>query len=349
MSESVDNTDVTRGRALVSRQTRFVIVGIAFLCVLFLIAYMVFFSGQKPTASNSYKPTPGRAWVAPTLPPAIPVHHADTSQKKVVNKLPPATGEAPIPMIMPMGFGSVSGASTFIRPAVKTTTDAGSNETKASVQAGNPQQDGTEAQHRVGIGHATIGRPFNMHMLLRRNTIFHCVVEQPLNTAVPGPLSCTVADDVMSADGSVVLIEKGSEVEGEVLDSPASGDDLVFVGFDEVLTPQGLPIYLNGSAGDTLGMSGIPGVVNDHIWRKLKATLLLAAVQIGGNALTNATQRSRSLNFNVGSGNGQMLAQTTLMRDLNIKSTLYDPAAKVITITVRQDIPFDNVYKLVAR
>lgn len=248
-----------------------------------------------------------------------------------------------------MGFGALEDTATNTAPAPRPAATPAAAVVAADKPKEDPQEDGTAEQRKANVGRAVIGKPFNMHLLLRRNTIFHCVVEEQINTAVPGPLSCTLADDVMSADGTVVLIEKGAIVNGEVMDTPVDGEDRVFIGFDEVVTQGGLPIYFNGSGGDELGTSGVPGVVNEHMWRKLKATLLLAAVQIGGNVAQNQTQKAGTMNLNVGGSYGTTLAQSALERDLNIRSTLYDPQAKVITITVRQDIPFDKVYRLRAR
>lgn len=353
MSDTTTNLpkgrDVTRGRSIMTRQMRFSLLATALLAMVAIAVYMFAF-GTKPAQQDAeYKPAPGRAWIAPRLPPVVAARTALPA-----NSLPPVTGK-PITaaVVAPMGFGALEDTAAGIgalppRPAsapASSGVPAG-----AATDKDNPQIDGTAEQQKANVGRAVIGKPFNMHLLLRRNTIFHCVIEEPINTAVPGPLSCELADDVMSADGTVVLIEKGATVNGEVMDSPVDGEDRVFVAFDEVVTQSGLPIYFgNASGGDELGTSGVPGVVNEHLWRKLKATVLLAGIQIGGQVAQNVTQKSSTVNMNIGGSYGTSLAQTALERDLNIRSTLYDPQAKVITITVRQDIPFDKVYRLRAK
>lgn len=344
--------DVTRGRIVLTGQTRFFLMLFVLLCLIFVALYMFAFSGPKKVQEEeAYKPGQGQAWVAPRLPPVVRPHLGGTS-KPVPNNLPAVTS-SPGHMVAPMGFGAVQDTAAMsgggYRPPPAGGTSAGTGAGAATPKQDNPQETGTDEQLRAHVGKAVIGKPFNMHLLLRRNTIVHCVVEEEINTAVPGPISCELADDIMSADGTVVLVEKGATINGEVMDSPVDGEDRVLIGFDEVITQDGLPIYFNGSGGDELGASGVPGTVNEHTWRKLKATLLMAAIQIGGNVAQNVTQKSSTVNMNVGGNYGTSLAQTTLERDLNIRPSLYDPQAKTITITVRQDIPFDKVYRLRAK
>ncbi|MBS0984268.1 TrbI/VirB10 family protein [Gluconobacter cerinus] len=343
--------DVTRGRAILSRQVRFVILGIALLFMLALLIYMFAFGNKATVHQEDYTSTPGRAFIPPRLPPVV--RHSAPAVPPVL-----PTGTLPSPtqhsaaQLAPMGFGSVVDTSTIQSQVSRTATSTTNEAAHTSADDKNkydPQANGTTEQQRAKIGRAVIGKPFNMHLLLRRNSMFHCVVEQPINTSVPGPLSCTVADDIMSADGSVVLVEKGAVVNGEVMNTPVDGENLVFIGFDEIITQSGLPIYLDGSGGDTLGTSGVPGTVNEHLWRKLRAALLLTAVQVGGQIAQNETQKSGTTNISMNGSYGNQMAQQALESDLNIRSSLYDPQATVITVTVRQDIPFDSVYRLRAR
>jgi len=360
MNEQLENqltneNDVTRGRNILSQQKRFILYGIALFIIIILFFYLAIHQNNKPTHQNlnDYTAHPGRVFKAPLPPPNIPrkLPQKSTSTTSATNNLPLSNDT---PVINPMGFGSISDTNTPVisHPTNTSNTNNSSFNKENSEKDTNkydPQKNGTKAQNKAHVGEAIIGKPFNMHLLLRRNTMFHCVVEQPINTAVPGPISCITADDIMSADGSVILIEKGAEVSGEVMNSPVDGENLVFIGFDEVITQDGLPIYFDGSAGDTLGMSGVPGKVNEHFWRKIKAALLLTTIEVGGQIAENQTQKSGTTNVSLNGSYGNQLGQQALQNDLNIRPSLYDPQANVITITVRQDIPFDKIYQLRAR
>ena len=350
---------VSRGRSHLTPRARIAVAAAVGLGVVGFAGYTMMPGKPKAPSIETFNHGGGRPWSAPMLPalpvkaaPVLPVMKASTPAKASPN-LPPAV--APAPIAQPMGFWQdasvVQGAQSAAQQAVTSTANhAGGSGGDAAALAGvSPQEIGTDAaQRHAGLARATVGKPFDLHFLLKRNTIFHCIPEQPLDSDVPGPIGCTVAEDVMSADGSVVLIEKGSSVDGEVTRAPSAGSDRMFVEFDEILTLSGIPIYLSGTGGDTLGTSGVDGAVNEHLWRKIRAAVLLAAVQVAGQVAENESQKNNNLNLNVG-GSGESLADQALAHDINIPPTLYRNQADPITVTVRQDVPMDDAYRLVAR
>jgi type IV secretion system protein VirB10 len=214
-----------------------------------------------------------------------------------------------------------------------------------------PEQAGVSRQ-QVAAGvtaRATVGKPFNLSFLLKRNTIFHCLPEQPLDSEIAGPIGCMVTENVYSADGSVVLVEAGSTVDGEVIRGPALGSTRMALEFDEIMTLKGIPIYLSASAGDTLGTVGVDGYVNDHLWQKIKGAVLLTMVEVAGNVVSNETAQAGTVNLSTGANYGQSLAQQMLAHDIDIPPTLYRNQAQPLTVIVRQDIPMDDAYRLVLR
>ena len=249
-----------------------------------------------------------------------------------------------------MGFWQDSSVVQRAGQGVARRDGDGSDGSRLVDPAGSPQDAGaTLQQHRAGVARASVGKPFNLPLLLKRGTTFHCVPEQPLDSDVPGPISCMVSEDVRGADGTVILIERGASVDGEVTRPPNIGTNRMFIEFDEIMTLTGIPIYLSATGGDTLGTSGVDGTIDEHLWRRLKGALLLSAVEIGGNAVSNLSEKSGSLNLNVGTGQGESIASQMLQHDINIPPTLWRNQADPITVTVRQDIPMDNAYRLVSR
>ena len=346
--ETPSGEDVTRGRRYLKPGTRLALAGTVSAAVLGFIVYgMLPARHQAPLAQN-FQHSGGRPWSMPALqqvsyrtpsplpPPSRPAAKVDLPA--------PVASE---PSATPMGFYQDPSSSAGVAQAVERRSNP---LIPASLKSAvDPQAAGVDmAQNRIGVARAIIGKPFDLHYLLKRNTIFHCVPDQPLDSSVPGPIGCTVAEDVYSADGSVVLIEKGSSVEGDVVSGPSLGADRMFVNFDEVLTTTGIPIYLSGTGGDTLGTSGVPGYVNDHLWRKIRAAVLLSMVEIAGQVAENEAQPSGTVNFSAGTGQGQSLAQMALAHDIDIAPTLVRNQADPLTVTVRQDIPMESAYRLVA-
>ncbi len=350
---------VSRGRSHLTPSARIAVAAAVGLGVVGFAGYTMMPSKPKAPPIESFTHGGGRPWAPPTLPPitskppaTLPVK-VEAPPAPTVSKLPPAV--SPVPIAQPMGFWQnssvIEGAQSAAQQAATTAAShAGVSGAGAAALIGiGPQEIGTDpAQRHAGIARAMVGKPFDLHFLLKRNTIFHCVPEQPLDSDVPGPIGCTVAEDVMSADGSVVLIEKGSSVDGEVTRAPGAGSNRMFVEFDEILTLAGIPIYLSGTGGDTLGTSGVDGAVNEHLWRKIRAAALLSVIEVAGQVAENESEKSNNLNLNVG-GTGESLAGQALAHDINIPPTLYRNQADPITVTVRQDIPMDDAYRLVAR
>lgn len=353
-------TGVSRGRSHLTPPARIAIAAAVGLGVVGFAGYTMMPSRPKAPAIETFNHGSGRPWSKPLLPPiaqkpppAMTMAKVDTGAPVgAAQALPPAVSA---PVAQPMGFWQnpsvIQGAESSAQQAATSAASrsGGAGLGSAAMAGMSPQETGTDpAQRHAGIARATVGKPFDLHFLLKRNTIFHCIPEQPLDSDVPGPIGCTVAEDVMSADGSVVLIEKGSSVDGEVTRAPGAGSNRMFVEFDEVLTLSGIPIYLSGTGGDTLGTSGVDGAVNEHLWRKIRAAVLLAAVQVAGQVAENESQKASNLNVNAGSS-GESLADQALAHDINIPPTLYRNQADPITVTVRQDIPMDDAYRLVAR
>ncbi len=357
MSATVDGPepggDVSRGRNYLSPTGRLVVAGCVGVGVLGFMTWGLWPTPPKGPPVQSFNHSEGRPWAPPALPavamvpaPAAPPPLIPAAP--VAAAVPPPTAVAPTAPIM--GFwqnptviqANVQAAQQRVAEAAK---QDGSNSGPGVERAGVDRQ-----QVKAGItARATVGKPFNLSFLLKRNTIFHCLPEQPLDSSVAGPIGCMVTEDVYSADGSVVLIEQGSTVDGEVVRGPDLGMSRMFLEFDEILTLKGIPIYLSAAAGDTLGTVGVDGYLNEHLWRKLKAALLLSAVEIAGNVVSNETQQTGSLNLNVGSSAGQNLASQELAHDINIPTTLYRNQAQPLTVIVRQDIPMDDAYKLALR
>lgn len=340
--------DVSRGRVHLKPGVRLALAGTVAVLVVGGIGWTLMPAPHKGPPAQSFNHNEGQPYREPAIPASYRLPSPVPPSPPAVGHAAAATLPAPtvVPTAMPMGFYQDTSYSQGATQ--QTSRQASANSGGPGISVGqSPQDAGVDpAQHHAGVAKATVGKPFNRHFLLKRNTIFHCVPEQRLDSAVPGAIGCTVADDVMSADGEVVLIEKGSSVDGEVISGPSMGENRMFIGFDEVLTLSGIPIYLSGGGGDTLGTSGVDGAIDEHMWRKIKGAVLLSAVQIAGQIASNETQKANNLNLNVGS-QGSSLAETALAHDINIADSLMRNQADPITVTVRQDIPMDDAYRLV--
>jgi type IV secretion system protein VirB10 len=352
--------DVSRGRTYMSPPARLALAGGVSVAVLGFMAWGLWPSTPKTPPIQSFNQSEGQPWVQPALPaasppPVAPVTAAPnrpaTTARTEAPPGPTATPEAPV-----MGFWQNPAVVQSTQQAAQNTASQSAQHGPGGGDADHGRDDGagragvTKQQAAAGVtARATVGKPFNLSFLLRRNTIFHCLPEQPLDSEIAGPIGCMVTENVYSADGSVVLIEAGSTVDGEVMRGPALGTKRMALAFDEIMTLKGIPIYLSASAGDTLGTVGVDGYVNEHLWQKIKGAVLLSMVDIAGTVTANESAQGGTVNLSTGANYGQSLAQQMLAHDIDIPPTLYRNQAQPLTVIVRQDIPMDDAYRLVLR
>jgi type IV secretion system protein VirB10 len=350
------DADVSRGRAYLSPPARLALAGGVSVAVLGFMVWGLWPSAPKAPPIQSFNQTEGRPWVQPFPPAALPPPVAPPTQPGASARTDVPPGPTVAPEAPVMGFWQNSAVVQSTQQAAQRAATQSAPQGTGGGVSGNasgagPEQAGVSRQ-QVAAGvtaRATVGKPFNLSFLLKRNTIFHCLPEQPLDSEIAGPIGCMVTENVYSADGSVVLIEAGSTVDGEVIRGPALGSKRMALEFDEIMTLKGIPIYLSASAGDTLGTAGVDGYVNEHLWQKIKGAVLLTMVEVAGNVVSNETAQTGTVNLSTGANYGQSLAQQMLAHDIDIPPTLYRNQAQPLTVIVRQDIPMDDAYRLVLR
>ncbi len=90
--------------------------------------------------------------------------------------------------------------------------------------------------------------------------------------------TCITATDTFSADGTVVLLERGTKLIGETRGQVNQGVARVFVLWTEARTPVGIAVPLDSPGTDELGRSGQTGQVNRHFWERFGAAILISTL-----------------------------------------------------------------------
>jgi type IV secretion system protein VirB10 len=187
----------------------------------------------------------------------------------------------------------------------------------------------------------------HLSYLLRRGTVIPCGQRTRIVTDHPGFVSCVVSKDIYSADGTVLLIERGSEAFGEQRRAVLRGEASVEVLWSRIDTPNGIAIDVNSLATDALGASGIPAKVNDHAQERYGAAILLSFITDVGQALANRASSSRgAIQLNSTSNSGEGIASKALEHSIDIPPTGYSPHGAAINIFVVRDLDFRGVYDL---
>jgi type IV secretion system protein VirB10 len=177
--------------------------------------------------------------------------------------------------------------------------------------------------------------------LLARGTAIDCTLGTALDSTLPGVTTCITATDTYSADGSTVLLERGTQLIGETRGQVQQGAARVFVLWTEARTPTGLFVPLDSPGTDALGRAGFDGQVERHFWQRFGAAFLISAIDGATQAAINASNRSgTTIVENPGIQN---LTTEALQSTVNIAPTVTKAQGARIQVLVARDVDFQTV------
>lgn len=200
-----------------------------------------------------------------------------------------------------------------------------------------------ELRRGSALGRASATRLPDRNFLIVAGTAIPCVLQTAMDTATPGYVSCLIPRDVLSDNGAVVLMEKGTRVLGEYRSGPRQGQRRLFVLWTRAVTPGGVAISLSSPAADNLGRAGFDGDIDTHFWTRFGGALLLSVVDDGAYALSGA---------DLGAGAARVpsdAAGIALQHTVDIPASLRKRQGAEVSIFAAQDFDFSNVYGLRGR
>lgn len=182
-------------------------------------------------------------------------------------------------------------------------------------------------------------------LLLIHGTQIPCVLQTRLVTDQPSILICQVTKNIYSADGSTLLIERGSKVFGEQKKAIITGQAMAFVNWSEIDTPYGVRVRIDSLGTDSLGASGINVWVDEKWGKRFGGAILLSFIQ---DALATASQKATNTTvvYDNSEANAGRMAEIALENSINIQPTGYANQGQQINILVARDIDFSDIYKV---
>src|SRR5205085_5631871 len=119
----------------------------------------------------------------------------------------------------------------------------------------------------------------NRSLILPKGTAFTCALTTKVVSAAAGLVGCQVQRNVFGDDGRVLLIERGSHLNGEYrIASVKPGTVRIPILWTRVRTPHGVIVDLDSPATGPLGESGIDGYVDNRWPERIGAALLLSLI-----------------------------------------------------------------------
>jgi type IV secretion system protein VirB10 len=221
--------------------------------------------------------------------------------------------------------------------------------------AGSPAQDVPAPRDTAGALAALL-RPVvtgavqaqilpSSRLLLPRGAFIDCTLETAIDSTLPGMTTCVTAADTFSADGKVVLLERGTKLVGETRGQVQPGQARVFVLWSLARTPTGVVVPLDSPGTDQLGRAGLPGEVERHFWERFGAAMLISVIDGAVQAGVQAANRSGGAVIYAPSGSQDVLTEV-LKGSVGIAPTVVKKNGDRIQVLVARDLDFRSVYEL---
>ncbi|MCW1411123.1 type IV secretion system protein VirB10 [Rhizobium sp. 1AS11] len=233
-----------------------------------------------------------------------------------------------------------------------TSTDAASNyvpfensQGGLGAQAENEDQRFNRMLTPTQLQGSRAGALGDRDFIVAMGTSIPCVLETALSSDQPGFTSCVINRDVLSDNGRVVLMEKGTQVVGEYRGGLRRGQKRLFVLWNRAKTPKGVIITLASPATDALGRAGVDGYVDTHWWERFGSAILLSIVGDATSYANSQLQDSDVQAQNTTSA-GQQAAAIAVEQSINIPPTLMKHQGELVPIFVARDLDFSSVYRL---
>lgn len=184
-------------------------------------------------------------------------------------------------------------------------------------------------------------------LLLPKGAFIDCTLETAIDSTLPGLTTCITPVDTYSADGTVVLLERGTKLIGETHGDVQQGSSRIFVLWTEARTPLGVIVPLASPGTDELGRSGLPGDANHHFFERFGAAILVSVIDGAMQTAANSRSGGSSGSTIVMNPSGTQDVLTEVLRNtISIPPTVSKPQGDRIEILVARDLDFRSVYQL---
>jgi type IV secretory pathway VirB10-like protein len=197
--------------------------------------------------------------------------------------------------------------------------------------AGGGDNDAFAARVSSGdVPAARAGALRNPKTTVPQGALIAAVLETAINSDLPGFVRAVVSRDVLSFDGTRVLIPRGSRLVGQYRSEVALGQSRAFVVWTRLLRPDGVSIQLASPGTDPLGRAGLDGKVDRHYFQRYGPGLLSTAISA---ALNNTSSNQLVI------GTAQTLPSAVTSGE-TIKPTVTVKQGTAIQVFVARDLDF---------
>ncbi len=311
-----------------------------------------------PTIAALLSPTSGQS---SPLSTRLPDSLTEPSLGRAPRGLPPGYGDPPQPSPRQRALDRRLSGEVFASGRSDTSSDAAATDVgggavaaalpgsaAAQMPVGGHPGSALEALLRPSVLNPTRPQVLpTQRLLLPKGTFIDCTLQTGIDSTLPGMTTCVTATDTFGADGTIVLLERGTRLIGETRGEARQGEARVFVVWAEARTPSGVVVQLDSPGTDALGRSGLEGRVNRHFWQRFGAAALVSTID--GVVQSEAQSSSRGGTVVLDPNGSEDVLTEILRGTVNIPPTIRIHNGARIQVLVARDIDFRSVYELEPR
>lgn len=184
-----------------------------------------------------------------------------------------------------------------------------------------------------------------LDFLLIHGTAIPCALYTQIISDYEGFVTCRVTQDVYSANGAALLVERGSMVSGTQKVAMELGKARIFTNWADIETPKGVSIRIDSLGTGALGASGHEAWVDNHFSERFGGAILLSFVDDALGALSASASKDSEVQFDNSTKNASDMASKALEASINIAPTGYSYIGQRINILIARDIDMSSVYQ----
>ncbi|WP_390241198.1 TrbI/VirB10 family protein [Vibrio sp. R78045] len=186
-----------------------------------------------------------------------------------------------------------------------------------------------------------------LDFLLKHGTSIPCALYNQIISDYSGFVTCRVTQDVYSANGAVLLVEKGSLVSGTQNVSLEPGKSRIFTAWADIETPKGVSIRIDSLGTGALGAAGNEVWVDNHFSERFGGAIMLSFVDDALATLSSLASETSVISSDSSTQNASDMASTALEASINIAPTGYSQIGQRINILIVRDVDMSGVYQLI--
>jgi type IV secretion system protein VirB10 len=194
-------------------------------------------------------------------------------------------------------------------------------------------------------GQAGLRPDGSLDFLLIHGSSLPCALYTQIISDYEGFVTCRITQDVYSANGAALLIEKGSLVSGTQSVAMEQGKARIFTSWADVETPLGATIRIDSLGTGQLGAAGIEAWIDNHFQERFGGAILLSFVDDALGAISEKIAGNQGSGVDNSTDNASDMASKALESSINIKATGYAFIGQRINILVARDIDMSSIYR----